>query len=85
MDKDYLNLFNSIVSSKADKGNLWPLFHKALHRCRIYDHAGNEIDRCWFFWTTPNMMLKSVLAGQSANIIIKELSRQEFNARWQGV
>ena len=82
MDEHFKKLFLELAGAKTGKPTLWPLFHKALHRCRIINSKGVIVDRSTFFWFNTNARLRSLLEGTDAHYTVKELTKQEYNQLW---
>ena len=82
MDNHFKTLFLEQAGAKTPKTRLWPLFHKALHRCRIIGQNGLVVDRSTFFWFNTNLRLRSLIEGTDAHYSIKSLNKPEFDALW---
>lgn len=82
MDELFKTQFMEQSDEHKPKSSLWPLFHKALYRCRIINRQGIAVDRSVFFWFNTNERLRSLLDGTDAHYTVRELNKQEFDALW---
>ena len=83
MDQHFKTQFLEQAGAKTPKTRLWPLFHKALHKCRIYDRVtGLMTDRSTFFWYNTNARLRSLLNDEDARFEVRQLHKPTFDALW---
>jgi hypothetical protein len=83
MDEHFKNQFLELAGAKTSKATIWPMFHKALHRCRIYDRAtGLMYDRSTFFWYSTNARLRSLFKDQDARYEVRQLDKPAFDVLW---